>query len=75
MLIARRPAALDAAKHPLKSITWVAAMTVVIGREGGNLARTRRLGAGRFEQAVRREVTRRGKQRPCLRIVRTLFAA
>ena len=64
------PAALDAAKQPFRSTTWVAAMTVVMDRDGGDLARTRRLGAARFEHAVRREVTRRGKVRPCLRIVR-----
>ncbi|HEU4545863.1 MAG TPA: IS110 family transposase, partial [Microlunatus sp.] len=34
-----------------------------------------RLGLTRFETAVRREITRRGGQRPCLRIVRKLFAA
>ena len=33
------------------------------------------LGAARFEHAVRREVTRRGKARPCLRIVRKVFTA
>ena len=69
------PAALDAAKHPFKSTTWVAAMTVVMARDGGDLERTRRLGPARFERAVRKEVIRRGKQRPCLRIVRHLFAA
>ena len=69
------PAALQAAKQPFKSATWVAAMTVVMGRDGGDLARTRRLGLVRFEQAVRKEVTRRGGVRPCLRIVRHLFAA
>ena len=69
------PAALEAAKQPFQSTTWVAAMTVVVDRDGGDLARTRRLGAARFEHAVRREVTRRGKARPCLRIVRRLFAA
>jgi len=37
--------------------------------------RTRRLGPARFEHAVRKELTRRGKQRPCLRIVRNLYAA
>ena len=40
-----------------------------------DFARTRRLGAARFEQAVRREITRRGGQKPCLRIVRGLFTA
>ncbi len=69
------PAALDAARQPFRSVTWIAALAVVAGRDGGDLARTRRLGAARFEHAVRREVTRRGKQKPCLRIVRNVFAA
>jgi len=50
-------------------------MGVVLGRDAGDLARTRRLGLARLETAVRREITRRGRQRPCLRIVRSLFAA
>ncbi len=50
-------------------------MSVVLDRDGGDLARTRRLGVARLESAVRREIIRRGKQRPCLRIVRLLFAA
>ena len=45
------------------------------GRDGGDLDRTRRLGLARFERAVRAEVARRGGVRPCLRIVRRLFAA
>jgi transposase len=69
------PAALDTARQPFRSATWVAAMWVICGRDGGNFARTRRLGAARFGQAVRREITRRGGQKPCLRIVRGLFAA
>ena len=69
------PAALDAAKWPFRSRTWAAAMTVVMDRDGGNLARTRRLGLARFENAVRREVIRRGDIRPCLPIVRRLFTA
>ncbi|WP_147063882.1 IS110 family transposase [Knoellia locipacati] len=69
------PAVLDAAKQPFKSTTWVAALTVVVGRDGGDLSRTRRLGPARFEAAVRREVARRGKARPCLRIVHRLFIA
>src|SRR5438034_1199333 len=66
---------LDAARQPFRSVTWVAALTVITGRDGGDLGRTRRLGAARFEQAVRREVIRRGRQKPCLRIVRLVFAA
>jgi len=68
------PAALDTSKRPFRSRTWVAAMSVILGRDGGDLARTRRLGLARFEQAVRREITRRGGQKPCLRILRKLFA-
>jgi len=73
------PAALEVAEQPFKSATWVAAMAVVMGdgrgRYGGDLARTHRLGSARFERAVRAEVSRRGGVRPCLRIVRRLFAA
>jgi len=69
------PAALDTAKKPFRSATWPAAMSVILDRDGADLTRTRRLGQTRFEGAVRREVTRRGGQRACLRIVRLLFAA
>ena len=50
-------------------------MSVVCDRDGGDLARTRRLGPVRFEHAVRREILRRGGKKPTLRIVRALFAA
>jgi transposase len=53
----------------------VAALSVIAGRDHGDFARTRRLGAARFERAVRREITRRGGRKPCLRIVRGLFTA
>jgi transposase len=69
------PAALDTAQQPFRSQSWVAALSVVCDRDGGDLARTDRLGAARFEAAVRREITRRGGQKPCLRIVRRIFAA
>jgi transposase len=69
------PAALDTARQPFRSRTWAAAMTVICDRDGGDLARTRRLGAARFEQAVRREITRRGGCKPSLRILRHLFTA
>src|SRR5262252_9404258 len=69
------PAALDTARQPFRSGTWMAALSVIAGRDGGDLARTRRLGAARFERSVRREITRRGGQKPCLRIVRWLFTA
>ncbi len=38
------PAVLDAAAQPFKSMTWVAAVSVVVARDDGNLARTRRRG-------------------------------
>jgi len=69
------PAALDTARYPFRSRTWAAAMSVVCDRDGGDLARTRRLGLARFENAVRREILHRGGKRPTLRIVRALFAA
>jgi transposase len=69
------PAALETAAKPMKSHTWAAAMTVITDRDAGDLDRTRRLGWTRFERAVRREITKRGGQKPCLRIARNLFAA
>jgi transposase len=69
------PAALDTARQPFRSKTWAAAMAVILDRDGGDLARTRRLGPARFERAVRREVVKRGGQKPSLRILRRLFAA
>jgi transposase len=69
------PAALQTARQPFRSSTWTAAISVVVQRDCGDLARTRRLGPTRWESAVRREIIRRGKQKPCMRIVRLLFAA
>jgi transposase len=69
------PASLETAQQPFRSRTWAAAMSVICERDAGDLDRTRRLGAARFEAAVRREITRRGGQKPSLRIVRRLFAA
>jgi hypothetical protein len=69
------PAALDTARQPFRSGTWMATLSVIAGRDGGDFTRTRRLGAARFEQPVRREITRHGGHKPCLRIVRGLFAA
>jgi len=69
------PAALDTARQPFRSQTWIAGLWVITGRDGGDFARTRRLGMLRFERAVRREVIGRGGRKPCLRIVRGLFSA
>ncbi len=69
------PAALDTARQPFRPATWMAALPVIAGRDRGDLARTRRLGAARSGHAVRREITRRGGHKPCPRIVRAMFAA
>jgi transposase len=69
------PAAVVTAQQPFKSHTWVAAMCVIMTRDGGDFTRTRRLGPARFEHAVRKELIRRGRTRPCLRILRNLYAA
>src|SRR6266545_3524633 len=54
------PAALDTARQPFRSRTWAAAMTVICQRDGGDLARTRRLGAARSSTPV----SHRGKSCP-----------
>jgi transposase len=69
------PAVLEAAAQPFKSMTWCAALTVVLDRCNGEPARLRRLGEERFAAAVGREIQRWGGARPCRRIVRTVFAA
>jgi transposase len=69
------PASLDTARQPFRSATWAAAMSVIVDRDGGDLARTRRLGQARLETATRQLVVAGGRRRPCLRIVRQLFAA
>lgn len=69
------PAVLETARQPFRSRTWRAAMSVILDRDSGDLARTRRLGLARLEAAVRREITRSGGQKPCLRIVRKIFTA
>jgi transposase len=69
------PAALETAKQPFKSVTWVAALTVLMGRDRGDFVRTSRLGKDRFERLVRAEVVRRGRTKPCLRIANKLWTA
>ncbi|MBA3801242.1 MAG: transposase [Geodermatophilaceae bacterium] len=69
------PAVLQAARQPFRSHAWLAGLSIVVERDGGDLARTRRLGAARFEHAIRRDILKRGGQKPCLPIMRTLFAA
>jgi hypothetical protein len=69
------PAVLGASGSPFRSATWCAALAVVLDRCAGDLGRVARLGPARFEGAVRRELPRWGATRPCLRIVRALYAA
>jgi transposase len=69
------PAALEAAGKPFRSATWCAAVDVALERGAGDLGRVRRLGSDRFTAAVRRELPRWDATRPCLRIVRAVYAA
>jgi len=69
------PAVLDTSSAPFRSATWRAAVMVALERSGGDLARVRRLGIARFTAAVRAELPRWDATRPCLRIVRAVFAA
>jgi transposase len=69
------PAVLATSGAPFRSASWRAAVTVALDRSGGDLARVRKLGRARFEAAVRRELPRWDASRPCLRIVRAVYAA
>ena len=69
------PAVLAASGSPFRSVTWCAALAVVLDRCAGDLARVRRLGLDRFTAAVRRELPRWSGSRPRLRIIRAVFAA
>ncbi len=59
---------------PFRSNTWIAALTVIIERDGGDLARIRRLGPARLERRATGD-RQAGRQKPCLHIVDKLFAA
>jgi transposase len=71
------PAALQAAGKPMKSKSWLAAMTVALDRVGpsGDLSVIRRWGWTRFAAAVRRELPRHGATRWYPKIVRAVFDA
>jgi transposase len=69
------PAVLDASGSPFRSASWRAAVAVALDRCAGDLARVRPMGPARFEAAVRRELPRWDATRPCLRIVRAVYAA
>lgn len=69
------PSALDAANYPFRSRTWMATMSIILERDGGDFTRTKRLGLARLEKLVVKEVIRWGAEKPTLRIARNLFAA
>ena len=69
------PAVLAASPSPFRSVSWCASLAVVLDRCAGDLRRVRRMGLERFTAAVRRELPRWGGIRPCLRIIRAVFAA
>jgi hypothetical protein len=71
------PAALEASGKPMKSKSWLAAMTVALDRVGasGDLSLIRRWGWTRFAAAVRRELPRYGATRWYSQIVRAVFDA
>ena len=68
------PASLHTARQPFPSAIWAATTSVIVDRDGGDLAWTRRLGLVRLETAIRRLVVAGGRRRPRLRIVRQVFA-
>ena len=71
------PAVLDTAAQPLDSLSWRAAVAVLLTRIGtsGELAGVARLGYPRFAHAVTSELARWGGQRRCHRILRAVWAA
>lgn len=71
------PAALEASGKPMRSKSWLAAMTVALDRVGtsGDLSVIRRWGWTRFAAAVRREIPRHGATRWYSAIVRGVFDA
>jgi transposase len=70
------PAVLTAAADPFDSMSWCAALAVVLGRCDGRPERLARGGYQRFEDVVRREFGRWGGQRgPRRRIVAGVYTA
>jgi transposase len=71
------PAVLETAGKPLDSLTWRAAVQVVVERlEGGELGGLRRRWRyTRFQAAVRKMVVELGGQRVCWRIARAVYDA
>jgi transposase len=69
------PAVLQAAAKPLDSLSWRAAVRVVLAHTAGDPATLSRLGQARFARQVTGELARWGGQRRCLRVVRAVWTA
>lgn len=69
------PAVLATAVRQFDSVTWCAALAVVLQRCNGRPERLTRLGPARFEAAVRRELPRWGGKRPRRQIIAAVFEA
>jgi len=69
------PAALETARHPADSVTWLAAVWVVASGCGGRPETLRAMGYEAFRAAAREELPRWGAKRTCGRIVRALWDA
>jgi transposase len=69
------PAVLRASVRRFDAMSWCAALAVVLARCSGHPERLARLGARRFEAAVRRELPRWGGKRARRPIIAAVFAA
>ena len=75
LLALAAPAVLAVCVKPLESVSWLAAMTVVTERYGGDLGKLAGLGLEDFTGMVRRELGCWGGQRVTARIVVAVFEA
>jgi transposase len=69
------PGVLEAAAKPFDSANWCAAVAVVLDRCNGHPQRLARLGLGRFEAAVVRELPRWGGTRRRRAIIEAVYCA
>ena len=69
------PAMLASSGSPFRSVTWCASLAVALDRCAWDLSWVRRGGLDRFTAAAQRELPPLGGIRPCLRIIRAVFAA
>jgi transposase len=69
------PVVTEACAGPFESVTWLAAVQVVLSRCGADPARLAAIGLGEFTAAVRSAMAGWGGKRPAGRICRAVFAA